>query len=80
MPRQQPKSRDFHEIRDAIRRRISALVERNGDGKADAEDLEPIAQFLECLPLATSEFELSKARLRNACRYLRSNEIGAMLA
>jgi len=77
MPRQQPKSPEFSEIREAIRRQISAFIERNGDDKADTEEIEPIARFLECLPLATSEFDLARARLRNAYRYIRSNEIGA---
>lgn len=40
-------------------------------------DLHDLQDFLECVPLATDEYELTVARINNARRYLESNEQGA---
>jgi len=36
-----------------------------------------IEEVLECLPMATAEYDLAKARIRNARRYLLAGENGA---
>ena len=46
-------------------------------GKAEGRDFYEAACLLECLPLATNEYGLIRARLRNANRYWRCDERGA---
>jgi hypothetical protein len=66
---------------DTIRREVSLtlaavqnMIER---GKVPYDELDEVRSLLESLPLSTGEYGVAKNRLRNAQRYLTSQERGA---
>lgn len=60
-----------------LMRCLDRLVQRRCLDQRALEDLESARDLLESLPLDTCEFDLARARLKNAERYLRSSECGA---
>ena len=66
---------------DALRKlaafRLRSLVQTLSDATRASDEMDNLRKIFESLPLSTAEFSLAMNRLRNARRYLSSNELGA---
>lgn len=56
---------------------FSSLLENMKNAAVLRVDLCELRDILDCLPLATDEYDLTVARINNAQRYLESSEQGA---
>ena len=64
-------------VQHALSQTIRALQTINLSPTDAAPRLAHLRDLLECLPMATQEFELLQQRSRNVSRYLASGEFGA---
>lgn len=64
-------------IRRAAWETVQSVLLAFGEGQDVGHQIVQALQLLESLPLSTSEFGLAVSRLRNAHRYLASDERGA---
>jgi hypothetical protein len=65
------------EIRENSARRLQSLMRTLSDIDRAAAEFSDLRTVIESLPMPSGEFSLAKNRLRNAQRYLRSDEAGA---
>src|SRR5262245_55657644 len=65
------------EIRRLAALRLQSLMPRLNDTTRAADEIENLREIIESLPLSTAESSLAMNRLRNAQRYLSSDELGA---
>jgi hypothetical protein len=65
------------EIRRLAALRLRSLMQRLSDTTCAAVEFENLREIIESLSLSTAEFSLAMNRLRNARRYLSSDELGA---
>ncbi len=56
---------------------FSSLMQDTKNAAILKGDLYELGDMLECLPLATDDYDLTVARINNALRYLESSEQGA---
>ena len=77
-----PKAEQNHavsidETRKLATGRLRSLMQRLSNKERAADELDNLRTLIESLPLASGDFGVAMNRLRNAQRYLRSDEIGA---
>jgi len=65
------------EIRRLAALRLQSLMPKLNDTTRAADEIENLREIIESLPLSTAESSLAMNRLRNAQRYLSSDELGA---
>jgi hypothetical protein len=69
----------IEETRQIVVGRLRSLMKTMSRKFRIDEEFENLQALIESLPLASGEFGVASNRLRNAQRYLRSDEIGASL-
>ena len=65
------------ELRQLAALRLHSLMQKLSDITRAAVEFENLREIFESLPLSTAEYSLAMNRLRNAQRYLTSDELGA---
>ena len=71
------RSASVDELRKLAAFRLRLLMQTLSDTTRASDEIDNLRRIFESLPLNTAEFGLAKNRLRNARRYLSSDELGA---
>ena len=67
----------FGQAKRKVESLLAQLDQATGSNGDNGDGIAELKQLLEALPFSTAEFGLATNRLRNASRYLRSQERGA---
>ena len=70
-------SGSFESTFQSILSALSAITQQLGRGAIASHHADDLHAMLETLPISTDDFGIASNRIRNAQRYLASNELGA---